>query len=209
MKLISKIKLAPTPAADALAGLLARLGAIRKDLNADETELRRLDQHSTWRPAIMEAEAKLSREARELLNGAAAGLLPPLHNTATEQIRILKHKIAVAGAALNEGEKVVEKLQLEAAEERYRLGANDLKAAMVGIVDAVLGLEQALQRRDALLKEIKPAAHRIPAPGWMLLGRIGRSESMAYRFTQMAAAAGWISEEKFNAAVKQSRSSIG
>ena len=204
MKLYKATQSPPKPAAQALAALLARLSEIRNDLNADQAEIRRIDQHSAWRPEIHESVAKLGREGRELLNGAVEGLLPPLQNTATEQIKILRHRVDVAGAALEQGEKVVLKLQAEAAEERYRLRADDVKAAMADIVDAVLALEEAFQRRDALLKEIKPLASRIPAAGWTLLGRIGRSESMAYRFMQMAAASGWISEEKFNAAVKQS-----
>jgi hypothetical protein len=203
MKLRSKAE--ATPAADALAALLAKIAEITGRRNACQAELRRLDIAGHFIP---EVTAKLRREARELLNGAVDGLLPPPQPTAGEQIRVLRHDIEVANAALEETEKLVGRLQSEAALERMRLRAGDIRATMGGIADAVLALESALQRRDALLKELKPSPDFIPGAGWAFLGRIGRSESQSYRFLQAAVAAGWLSEEKFTAAVKQSRASL-
>jgi hypothetical protein len=79
---------------------------------------------------------------------------------------------------------------------------------MAGISAAVVGLELALQKRDALLKEIKPPVDLIPGAGWVFLGRIGRSESQAYRFLQAAAAAGWITNDRFRAEVDASRKTL-
>jgi hypothetical protein len=198
-----------SPIGDALAALSAQMSEIRRNLNADEVELKKLDQPGVWRSGESTENSRIARAARELLNGSVAGLLPPAPLGTEDRKQALRLKVKVANKALEEGEKLVVRLQEEAAEERYKLRAHEVKAAMTDIVDAVLALEQAFQRRDALIKEIKPEAHRIPAAGWALLGRIGRSESMAYRFAQMTVTTGWLSEERFNAAVNQSRKAMG
>ena len=205
MKLLKPQK-TPTSAADALKALLARSAEISRERDEKQATLRRLDVPGRF--VAHEHTAKLSREARELLNGSVEGLLPPPQPNATEQIRVLRREIEVAGKALDEADRLVERLQREAAMERLNLRADDVKAAMAAIVDAILGLEVALQKRDALLKEIRPDPNFIPGAGWPLLGRVGRSERMAYRFVDSAAKAGWITEDKFRAAVLQSRKAM-
>lgn len=197
-----------TPAADALSAIISRLAEIRSSREADVAELRRLDQPGRFLPQSNEEQSKLKIAARQLLNGAAEKFLPSPPPGVSLQIRELKRKIEVADAAIAEGGDLVEKLKNDAAVERYRLRADEVRASMVAIVDAVVALEMAFQRRDALLKEIKPPASLIPGAGWALLGRLGRSESMSYRFLQSAAAAGWITEQQFTAAVEQSRKAL-
>lgn len=193
------------PAQEALQALIKRMGEIKAEREADHTLLVKLDVPGR---TLREHTDKLSQDARSLLNGAVEGLLPPVQPDVSDQIRVLKRKIDVAAKALEEGDRLVQRLTLEAAAERLRLRADDITAAMGGIAEAVMALESALQKRDALVKEIKPAPNTFPGMGWVFLGRVGRSESQSYQFLQAAANAGWISQERFKAAVKKSREAL-
>jgi len=191
------------PATEALAALSARLGEIRRQCNADQAELARLEKTGVFSPSQSDAR-KIALAARELLNGAAASLLQPLANDATEQIQALRHNILVATAALEEGERLAARLQRDAAQERFTANADEIRKVFEDITDAVVALEHAQQRRDALLKQIKLPADMVPN-GWPLLGRLGRSESSAYRMLQALATSGWFPIDKFQAEVERSR----
>jgi hypothetical protein len=198
---------ATTAAQAQLAALTARLREIKTSRDADNAELVRRDKSSGGvSPAHTEATRR-TRAARELLNGAAVDLLPPLPDEAGS-IEVLKEKIRTADAALEEGGRLIAQLQYQAGVERFRARADDVRACMAGISAAVVGLELALQKRDALLKEIKPPVDLIPGAGWVFLGRVGRSESQAYRFLQAAASAGWITNDRFRAEVDASRKTL-
>jgi hypothetical protein len=203
MKLRSRADPEPKPAADALAALLAKTAEITGRRAALHAELRRLDDVGRFFISE-EPQAKVRREGRELLNGAADGLLPAADLPVGDRIRVLRHDLDVADAALEDAGKLVNRLQREAAHERLRLRADDVRRVMAGICDTVLSLELALQRRDALMSELQPTPESTPGAGWVFLGRVGRSESQAYRFLQAAVVAGWLPEEKLNAAIKQS-----
>jgi hypothetical protein len=196
----------PKPAADALAALNARLGEIHRQCEADKAELVRLEKLGIFSPSHLDA-IKVSRAARELLNGAADGLLPPVSNDYTGQIHVLRHNIRVATQALEEGNRLIPGLQRKVAAERFNAHAAEIRAAFDGIVDAIISLEHAQQRRDALLRDLKLPADMVPS-GWPLLGRLGRSESTAYRTLQAWSLGGWVSAEKFEAEVARSRKAL-
>ena len=197
----------PTVTEAQLAGLLAQLSKIKADRDVAHAELVRIDKLNRGRAPGQIETSERTKAARELLNGAVADLLPPLAANA-DPIATLRERVATFDEALEEGSRHVARLRYQAGIERFQGRADDVRTCMAGIVDAVVGLERALQRRDALLKEIKPPAELLPGAGWVFLGRIGRSESQAYRFMQAAVAAGWIPNEKLRAEIEASRKAM-
>lgn len=68
----------------------------------------------------------------------------------------------------------------------------------------IASLEKAQQARDAVLRQVHPAARTQPGSQWRLLGRLherGMRASEAYRFWEMALQQKWITKREFDEAL--------
>jgi hypothetical protein len=64
----------------------------------------------------------------------------------------------------------------------------------------VVGLERALQNKDAVERKIS-AQFPLPGREWKLLGRLARNESTAYRMLEEAVKLGWMSRRDWQSEV--------
>jgi hypothetical protein len=187
--------------------LLERTRVIRTNLGDLQAEHRKLDTGDMFR-GRSDAGAKVANAARELLNGAAIDLLPAIVESDEQRRTALEFKIAAANRALDEADRLAGNLEGQIAREKLRVYGDDIKALLAEGVDAVIALERFLQKKDAFFKKLKLPFNSVPLLGWPLLGRLGRSESAAYRYLQVNVAVGGISQERFDAEVNASRQTL-
>jgi hypothetical protein len=187
------------------ADLLERARVVRSGLSELQAEHRKFGGSG---PRQSEAAAKVANAARELLNGAALDLLPSIVESDAQRKTALEFKIAASTRALDEADRLVGNLNAQIANEQLRVYGPDIKALLAKGADLVVALERWQQEKDAFFKKLNLPYTMVPLLGWPLLGRIGRSESTAYRYLQANIPLGVISQERFDAEVKASRQTL-
>jgi hypothetical protein len=187
------------------AELVDRTRVVRSGLSELQTEHRKLDGSG---PRQSEAAAKVANAARELLNGAALDLLPSIVESDAQRKSALEFKIAASTRALDEADRLVGNLNSQIGSEKLRVYGDEIKALFAEGVDAVIALEKFQQKKDAFFKKLNLPYQMVPLLGWPLLGRVGRSESTAYRYLQVNIPLGVISQERFDAEVRASRQTL-